>query len=63
MYYNNEGPDLGSCLWFIGWLFSIGFLRLSFWRGVLAIIVWPYFIGKRYAHKAPAAPAVPATTA
>jgi hypothetical protein len=50
-YYNNA--DFGSCLWFVGWLFTIGFLRLSFWRGVLAVIVWPYFIGEKYAHKSP----------
>ena len=32
-------------LWFAGWLFAIGYLDLSFWRGVLGIIVWPYYIG------------------
>lgn len=32
-------------LWFAGWLFTIGFLRLTFWKAVLAIIVWPYFLG------------------
>ncbi len=31
--------------WFTGWLFTIGFLQLSFWKGVLAIIVWPYYLG------------------
>lgn len=34
-----------STLWFIGWLFTIGFAHLSFWKGVLALIVWPYFLG------------------
>ena len=32
-------------LWFAGWLFSIGFLQLSFWKGVLALLLWPYYIG------------------
>ena len=32
-------------IWMIGWLFTIGFLKLSFWKGVLAVFVWPYFIG------------------
>ena len=32
-------------LWFIGWLFTIGFLKLGFWKGVLALVVWPYYIG------------------
>ncbi len=36
-------------LWAIGWLFTVGYLRLKFWKGVLAIIVWPYYLGKKFA--------------
>ena len=32
-------------LWFASWLFTIGFLHLSFWKGVLALLGWPYYIG------------------
>lgn len=32
-------------LWAVGWLFTIGFLNLAFWKGVLAIVLWPYYIG------------------
>ncbi|HET6352461.1 MAG TPA: hypothetical protein VFG89_10105 [Coriobacteriia bacterium] len=32
-------------LWCIGWLFTIGYLKLSFWVGVFAIILWPYYLG------------------
>lgn len=35
----------GGGFWFAGWLFTLGFLKLAFWKGVFAIIVWPYFIG------------------
>jgi hypothetical protein len=35
---------MGS-VWFAGWLFTIGFLRLMFWKGLLAIVVWPYYLG------------------
>lgn len=31
--------------WFGGWLFTIGFLHLSFWKGVLGVLLWPYFLG------------------
>ena len=31
--------------WFGLWLFTIGYLHLSFWRGVLALVLWPYYIG------------------
>jgi len=35
-----------ACMfWAIGWLFTIGFLHLAFWKGVLAIVLWPYYIG------------------
>jgi len=40
--------DAFSVLWMIGWLFSIGYLRLSFWRGVLGLIIWPYYLGKKF---------------
>ena len=32
-------------VWFIGWLFTIGFVDLSFWQAVLGLLVWPYFLG------------------
>ncbi len=40
-----ENHSLSGGLWFIGWLFTIGFLKLSFWKGVLALLVWPYYMG------------------
>lgn len=39
------GGGCMGCLWFIGWLFTIGFLKLAFWKGVLALVIWPYYIG------------------
>lgn len=47
-------------LWFIGWLFSIGFLKLSFWKGVIALAIWPYFLGAHFNNIATTAPAKPA---
>lgn len=32
-------------LWTIGWLFTIGFLGLAFWKAVLAILIWPWYLG------------------
>ena len=37
-----------SCLgaaWFGAWLFTIGFLHLGFWKAVLGILLWPYYLG------------------
>ncbi len=32
-------------LWIGAWLFTIGFLKIAFWQGVLAILIWPYYLG------------------
>ncbi|MCC7356004.1 MAG: hypothetical protein IT410_00075 [Candidatus Doudnabacteria bacterium] len=40
-----ENHTFTGSLWFIGWLFTIGFLHLSFGKGLLAIIIWPYYMG------------------
>lgn len=31
--------------WIALWLFTIGFVHLTFWQGVLAIVIWPYYLG------------------
>ena len=35
--------------WFAGWLFTVGFLNLGFMKAILAILLWPYFIGQTVA--------------
>ena len=45
---NGKGAANAACmgpLWFIGWLFTIGFVKLTFWQGVLGLIIWPYYLG------------------
>ena len=32
-------------VWMMGWLFTIGYLKLSFGKGVMALLLWPYYIG------------------
>jgi hypothetical protein len=43
-----EQHGFTGAIWFIGWLFTIGFLKLAFWQGVLALVVWPYFLGQYF---------------
>jgi hypothetical protein len=38
------GPAAGV-IWFIGWLFTIGFVHLVWWKIILGIVVWPWFLG------------------
>jgi uncharacterized membrane protein len=44
-----ENHTFTGGVWFSGWLFTIGFLQLTFWKGVLAIVLWPYFLGVAFA--------------
>jgi len=40
-----EQHGFAGILWVWSWLFTIGFLHLTFWKGVLAILLWPYYLG------------------
>ncbi len=43
-----EHHGLTGMLWIGAWLFTIGFLKLTFWKGVLALLLWPYYLGLVY---------------
>jgi hypothetical protein len=46
--YNCRTTDVGALvgpLWFAGWLFTIGFVGLPLGKALLALVVWPYFLG------------------
>ena len=43
-----EQHSFSGALWFIGWLFTIGYLHLQFWQGVFAVLIWPYYIGVHF---------------
>jgi hypothetical protein len=32
-------------VWIMGWLFTIGFAHLSFFRALWALVLWPYYLG------------------
>jgi hypothetical protein len=42
-----EQHSFAGTLWAAAWLFTIGFLHLGLWQGVLAIVLWPYYLGLR----------------
>jgi hypothetical protein len=45
-----EQHSSAGLIWIAGWLFTIGYLKLSFWVGVLALFIWPYYIGDALTH-------------
>jgi hypothetical protein len=36
---------LGGMVWFGGWLFTIAFAKLIWWQAIIALFVWPYYLG------------------
>ena len=40
----NAGTLVGP-LWFMGWLFTIAFAQLIWWQALLALLIWPYYLG------------------
>ena len=47
-----EQHSFSGTLWFAAWLFTIGFLHLTFWKGALAIVLWPYYLGLTFSSMA-----------
>lgn len=43
MHYSHG--TAGGTIWCIGWLFTIAFAHLIWWKALLAIIIWPYYLG------------------
>ena len=40
-----EQHSAAGLFWFIGWLFTIGYLHLDFLGGLLGLVLWPYDLG------------------
>jgi hypothetical protein len=43
-----ENHTVPGGLWAVGWLFAIGYLHLTFWEGVFALAIWPYYLGVHF---------------
>jgi hypothetical protein len=42
---HTQNASLVGPVWYIGWLFTVAFVHLPFWKAVLALIIWPYYLG------------------
>jgi hypothetical protein len=36
---------MAGAFWFAGWLFTISFAHLVWWKIILGLVVWPLFLG------------------
>ena len=37
--------SLAGVVWTIGWMFTIAFAKLIWWKALLALVIWPYYLG------------------
>jgi hypothetical protein len=40
-----ENGSIAGCIWFIGWLFTLAFAGLNWWQSIIAVLLWPYYLG------------------
>ena len=37
--------SMAGIIWAIGWMFTIAYAHLIWWQALVAIIIWPYYLG------------------
>lgn len=40
-----ENHAFSGGAWIAAWMFTLGYLHLTFWQGVWALLIWPYYLG------------------
>jgi len=38
-------PALAGGFWFAGWLFTCAFANLIWWKWIVGLVIWPYYLG------------------
>ena len=42
---SGQNPAGLGLFWFAGWLFTMGYLSMPWWKDLLGLVVWPYYLG------------------
>jgi hypothetical protein len=42
--HSRSGGTTGGILWTAGWMFTIAFAKLIWWKALLAIVIWPWYL-------------------
>jgi hypothetical protein len=41
----NSGGGFFGVFWFAGWLFTWAFANLVWWKVILGLFIWPFWLG------------------
>lgn len=44
-YYHYGHHGIFGAFWLAGWMFTVGLLKLTFWKAVIALFIWAYYLG------------------
>lgn len=44
--HGGNAVGLAGAFWFAGWLFTIAFAQLVWWKIILGLVVWPLLLGQ-----------------
>jgi hypothetical protein len=44
-HFHGAANGLTGALWFAGWLFTIAYADLIWWKIILGLVIWPYYLG------------------
>jgi hypothetical protein len=47
-YCGNIGIEHSGGFWIIGWLFTIGIAKITGWKMLFSLILWPYYLGSYF---------------
>lgn len=42
-----HSSSFAGMFWFAGWLFTLAYAKLFWWQAILALVIWPYYLGLR----------------
>jgi hypothetical protein len=42
-----HSSSFAGMFWFAGWLFTLAYAKLLWWQAILALVIWPYYLGVR----------------
>ena len=40
-----HSSSAAGAFWTAGWVFTIAFAKLIWWKALLALIIWPWYLG------------------
>ena len=43
--HHHHGGSAAGGLWFAGWLFFLAFTQPIWWKALLGLIIWPFYLG------------------